>query len=149
MLPCPWPRLVRWGHRQPGCRWSVCDLGCDTRPGLPCSLLPPMYMSSFLTSSPDIWSKVRPSEETVAYLAASYRRTSKLTPSCNSTAKRVTGFRPAEGLRGGFSCQPTSVRGQSGSCYGTRPEYRGERDFDCLWLFKDLDLVLRSRLDMG
>lgn len=49
--------------------------------GLPCSLLPPMYMSSFLTSSPVTWSKVRPSEETVAYLAPSYRRTSKLTPS--------------------------------------------------------------------
>lgn len=41
-----------------------------------------MYMSSFLTSSPVTWSKVRPSEETAAYLAASYRRTSKLTPSC-------------------------------------------------------------------
>lgn len=49
--------------------------------GLPCSLLPPMYMSSFLTSSPVTWSKVRPSDETTAYLAPSYRLTSKLTPS--------------------------------------------------------------------
>lgn len=37
----------------------------------PGSLLPPMYMRSFLTSSPDAWSNVRPSELTTAYFALS------------------------------------------------------------------------------
>ena len=38
---------------------------------LPWSLVPPMYMRSFLTSSAVTWSNERPSDEMAAYFPAS------------------------------------------------------------------------------